>query len=397
MSAHLPAQIGPYRILRRLRGGGFSEMFLGRDTRPHNYGGLAALKRLRPGLIHRDPVFLDSLLNEAEIGMMLSDPHVVKVEGVLEDGEEPVLAMEYVHGRPLNQITRCFAGVGCPPEFATEVGRQVCEGLIAVHEVTDAGGAPLWVVHQDIKPGNLMICRDGTLKIVDLGVARPQRSDRSTTWVGRGTPGYRAPEQTRGDRWLTPACDIYGLGASLYELLVGKPLFPFRGEMSAERELERQQKVAIQMEVEAARVAPPGLDLILARMLAFDPTERYKTAYDLLKELAHWQYAWNKDFNLAQFLEAIEGQLSEPEDDPDDSEDIHSRGTSPGVRLAVDTENLEGPMSRHVSGLEEPMKAVRYAPFDAPVRPPPLRSHKTVYHPPLPLGRALAPAFRFTT
>jgi len=351
--------LGPYQLIRRLGGGGFTEVFLGRDTRPQNYGAPVAIKRLRPGLIHRDPVFLDSVLCEAEIGMLVQDPHVVRIAGVLDEGGEPAIVMEYIQGYRLDRLIRSTDRRGLPPEAATEIARQICEGLEAIHGVRDSEGEPLWVVHQDIKPSNLILTRQGAVKILDLGMARPQRDDRPALWVRQGTPGYRSPEQSHGERVLTPAADLYGVGVVLFELLSGKALFQ-HVEREPERMFERQRQTSLEMEVHASRVAPPGLDRILRKLLMFQPRERYRSAYEVIKDLAHWQWCWNSQFDLVGYLDGITPLLEALPDEGVEPGEIHRCDTEPGVRVS-EPRSGEGEWAER----ERQMSAVMFASFDA--------------------------------
>lgn len=330
--APLPEMLGPYRVLGRLGGGGFAEVLLAKDGRHANYGTRVALKRLRPGIIHRDPVFLDSLLFEAEIGMMVSNPHVVRVDGVLDDGGEPVVVMEYIEGYRLDRLMSVEAGRGVPVEAAAEIVRQICEGLVAIHMTHDAGGSPLKVVHQDIKPSNLVVTPAGMAKILDLGMARPQREAKTPLWVRQGTPGYRSPEQSRGEHRLTPASDLYSVGVVFYELLQGKRLLAGH-ERDPERMLERQRQLSIGLEVQASKIAPPGLDHILQRLLAFDRRERYVSAYEVVKELGTWQQRWNARFDLEGYLAARAATLGDLSEEGGEPGTIHQVNTEPGERV----------------------------------------------------------------
>lgn len=326
------ARMGPFEVIERLGRGGFTEVLLAKDLRHKSYGTLVAIKRLRRGLIQRDPVFLESLLYEAELGMLVNNPHVVRVDCVFEADGEPALVMEYVEGYTLDHLMKLADGRGLPPEVAAEIIRQLCEGLAAIHEANDADGVPLCTVHQDIKPANVLMTRGGLVKVLDFNLARSQRGDRPPLWVRQGTPGYRSPEQARGEWLLTPASDLYSVGVVLYELLTGKRLFDGVAR-NPERLLARQQQVSLTMEIVALRMAPPGLDTILQRLLAFEPERRFRSATELVETLGPWQKAWNPRFELKEFLFKRRNVLEALASRPVDDSGIHRIDTEQGELL----------------------------------------------------------------
>ncbi len=328
MQALHPARIGQYDVVARLGGGGFSETWLVRDPAR---GDLVVAKRLRRGLIHRDPVFLDSLLTEAEIGMLVKSPHVVQILAVTDDSGEPVVVMEYVDGLRLDHLIRAAAEHGMPSEPVAEIVRQVGEGLIAIHEVCGADGTPLKVVHQDVKPSNIIVTRDGLVKLLDLGLARPQRETHDHLWVRQGTRGYRSPEQNRGDDRLTPASDLYSLGLIMCEALQGSPLLE-PVDLPPPAALDRQKQIAIQMEILAPRIAAPGLDIILQRLLAFDPRDRYHSAWDLVTDIARWQRSWRSERTLPTYLKRIAPRAEKFAQSDSDTALLHRADTLPGDR-----------------------------------------------------------------
>lgn len=324
-------QLGSFELLDKLGQGGFTEVLLARDLRHKSYGTLVAIKRLRPGLIQRDPIFLESLLFEAELGMLVNNPHVLRVDGVFEAEGEPHLVMEYVEGYRLDHLMGLAEGRGLLPEVVTEVTRQLCEGLAAIHSAQDADREPLHTVHQDIKPGNILVTRSGVVKVADFNLARPQRGDRPPLWVRQGTPGYRSPEQARGDWKLTPASDLYSVGIVLYELLTGKRLFEgLTGD--PERLQARQRQLSATMEIVASRKAPPGLDNILQKLLAYDPADRYSDAREVYDALTWWQQTWNQRFDLKEYLHKRRNALEALASRPQNTKGIQHIDTDLGVR-----------------------------------------------------------------
>ena len=198
---------GRYEILSRLGVGGMAEVVLARDRA---LGRLVALKLLAPALAG-DPMFVERFRREATAIAALNHPGVVVIyDHGVADGQ-PYIAMEYVAGRTLKQIIADNAPLA--PGDAIAYACQVLDGLAAAHAVG--------IVHRDIKPQNLIVRDDGTLKVADFGVAR-SADETVLTQLGSviGTADYISPEQARGEI-ATPPSDLYSLGVVLFEMLTG--------------------------------------------------------------------------------------------------------------------------------------------------------------------------------
>ena len=197
---------GRYRLERPLGHGGMASVYLAHDAeldRP------VAVKLLAESLAG-DTAFRRRFLREARLAARLSHPNVVAVFDAGEaDGGRPYIVMEYVEGTTLEDRGPL------PPAEGVALAVQACHGLAHAH----AAG----LVHRDVKPHNLLLRTDGTLKVADFGIARAAEAT-ALTQVGTvlGTAAYLAPEQAAGEE-VTAAADVYSLGAVLYELLTGRP------------------------------------------------------------------------------------------------------------------------------------------------------------------------------
>ena len=198
-----------YRVERTLGRGGMARVELARDVELDR---LVAVKVLADTL-SSDPELRERFVREGRLAARLSHPNVV---GVLDAGEVdglPFIVMEYVEGETLADVLRREGRQ--PWERAVGLAVQALDGLEHAH----AAG----LVHRDVKPGNLLLRRDGQLKIGDFGIARAVESVGLTkTGTILGTAAYLAPEQARGEH-VGPAADVYGIAAVLYELLTGRP------------------------------------------------------------------------------------------------------------------------------------------------------------------------------
>jgi len=225
-----------------------------------------AVKRLAENFA-RDDELRARFQREARLAARLSHPNVVRIYDVgIDDDERPFIAMEFVDGETLAELLGRRGPL--PPEEVARLGVQACRALAAAHE---AG-----LVHRDVKPQNLILRRDGVLKLGDFGVAFGLEGTRLTVaGTVLGTAAYLAPEQARGEE-VTAAADVYGLGAVLYELLTGRP--PRTPATLAELALTETIPVPLD--------APPALAHIVMRCLAADPDERPPSAAEVARELA---------------------------------------------------------------------------------------------------------------
>ncbi len=263
MTSTVPGRLvaGRYRLVSRVGRGSMGAVWLGRDEL---LGRDVAVKQvLLPA--GTDPAVADQqrqrAMREGRIAARLTHPHAISVFDVaLEDGV-PWLVMEYLPSRSLAEVLH-QDGV-LKPEPVAQVGAQLADALVAVHE---AG-----IVHRDVKPGNVLVGRgprvDGLVKITDFGIAHAS-GDVTLTQTGQitGTPAFLAPEVAQGTE-MTPASDVFSLGATLYTCLEGQP--PFGMDDNALRLLHR---------VAGGEVRPPqragSLDRPLRRMLDADPARR---------------------------------------------------------------------------------------------------------------------------
>jgi eukaryotic-like serine/threonine-protein kinase len=266
------AQIDHYEITRLLGQGGMNRVYLASDVRDQRK---VVLKFPNDDLIGNVAVF-ERYRREAEIGSRLNHPHVQHLLHIGEERCEQYLVMEYIEGRNLRQILEAYAGKLLAVEEVLRIGEQICDALLYCHEHG--------VFHRDIKPENIMLQDDGSVKIIDFGVALLEGA-RRVTWRGLsetvGTPDYMSPEQLRGERGLAGS-DIYAVGMILYELLCGRT--PFDGEnvfAIMNQHLSQDPPSILTYNPQLS----PTLATVVMRAIRRDPEKRYKSIRIFLTDL----------------------------------------------------------------------------------------------------------------
>ena len=268
--------IGKYKLLDHLGTGGMGSVYLAEHVVMRRQ---VAIKLLAAGRVH-DSSYLGRFHREARAVATLDHRNIVRAFDVDNDGDTHYLVMEYVAGRDLNSIVVRDG----PLDFAVAANdiRQAADGLAHAHR---AG-----LVHRDIKPANLLVDAAGTVKILDLGLARFDQDDEASLTRQfdervLGTVDYLAPEQAFDSHLVDARADVYSLGCTLYFALTGHPPFP-TGTL-AQRVLWHQTRQPKPLELERPGT-PPQLAAICRRMMAKSPSERYQTANDVSAALAAW-------------------------------------------------------------------------------------------------------------
>jgi serine/threonine-protein kinase len=252
----------------------------------------------------RDPEFVQMLEDEARLCERLDHEHLVRVLDHGSDRGRRFLVMEYVDGPSLAQVLAAARGARSFPSPATALHlcRQLLEALDYLHDLTDEDGAPLEVVHRDVTPGNVLVSRDGRVKLGDLGIARHRlRATRTRTGVIKGTVQYMAPEQVTGDTADTRT-DLYGVGLILFELLTLRPFIHGEREVDLLRLAEDPPWTA----PSALRASlPEALDQLTRRALRRFPEQRYRSARAFISALDQIVDAPGGEPSVRAWIEAL--------------------------------------------------------------------------------------------
>ena len=256
-----------YRIERKLGSGGMADVWLAEDQ---ELGRRVAVKILHERYAN-DEQFVERFRREATHAAGLSHPNIVSIyDRGVSDGSYYIV-MEYIEGRTLKELV--VTRGPCPVPVAISYSRQILAALRYAHK----NG----IIHRDIKPHNVLVDREGQIKVADFGIARAGASEMTEAGSIVGTAQYLSPEQARGAP-VDESSDLYSTGIVLYELLTGT--VPFTGETPVEIAMKHLSQTP---EAPSARrpEIPRDLDLVVLRALAKEPSDRYRSAAELDRDL----------------------------------------------------------------------------------------------------------------
>lgn len=282
-----PEKIGRYELCFELASGGMASVYLARAGGAPGFQKLVALKRIHAHLA-KEKEYVEMFLDEARIASRITHANVCSVFDFGEVNGEYFIAMEYLVGEPLSRVHRrvvANADERSSPLLPSRMARiiaQAAEGLHAAHELNDADGQSLNVVHRDVSAENLFVTYDGDTQVVDFGIAHArQRVHHTEAGQVKGTFPYMAPEQMTAavvDRRV----DVWALGAVLWELLTLRRLFLRDTDVNT---MYAVLSGEIRPPSEHRSDVPPELDEIVLKALQRNPDERWQSAREMGKAL----------------------------------------------------------------------------------------------------------------
>ncbi|MBI4822388.1 MAG: serine/threonine protein kinase [Deltaproteobacteria bacterium] len=320
-------EFGRYTIVKPVGSGGMAEVHLARQV---GYGGFVkpcVLKRISPRF-RDDERVLQMFLEEARISALLNHPNIVQTFDFGEVDGIPFMAMELVDG--VNLLVwmkkRADAGQMIPLRSAVEIVAVLLDALAYAHSLADLDGRPLNVVHRDVSPQNVLLSREGGLKLADFGIARHEARDQHTQGtVTKGKPGYMAPEASLGDA-VDGRADVYAAGVVLVELISLEKFHtadtPFGGLAGIRKRVDERLGRRPQV--------PLPLVELIHRLTAIDPDER-PDAQHAAAELRAVAAELPKTKPLVEYLRATVGEAVEVQPKAEDAGPTppSPRGVSP--------------------------------------------------------------------
>ena len=269
--------IGKYRVLERIGAGGMGTVYLCE----HSVVGRKVAVKVLPSSQSNNPIAKARFYREARAAGVATHPNLVKAHDVDEENGVHFLVMDYVDGSSLQSIVARFG-----PLSVVRAANYVAQAALGLQAAADAG-----LIHRDVKPANIMLERNGTIRVLDLGLARfyEDNTDPLTLKYDEnnvlGTADYVAPEQAVDSHDVDIRADIYSLGATFYYLLTGQTTFPTGRIAQKLIWLQVKQPTPIR---QLRPEVPAGLVAVVEKMMAKRPEQRYSTPAEVAAALAPW-------------------------------------------------------------------------------------------------------------
>jgi serine/threonine-protein kinase len=271
-------KLGDYRILSHLTKGGMGSLYLARKDGPGGFERDVVLKVVHQEL-SIDDEFVRMFLQEARLSALIRHPNVVHVEDLGQQGNTYYIVMELFDGVSLSRILKRMRKQerDFPIPVAVHVACAVADGLHAAHRTTDRQGRPLEIVHRDATPHNVLVGRNGHVKLIDFGIAKARNATVYTQkGLVRGKIAYLAPEQVWG-RTVDRRTDVYALGALTYEMLAGRRLVT----ADSQAELFAKVREPDHAPLRVFRQVSAELDRVVMQALAPTPQQRFSSAREM--------------------------------------------------------------------------------------------------------------------
>ncbi len=307
---------GRYELIRKIAAGGMGQVLLARKG-AEGFEKLVVIKRILPHLVE-DEEFFTMFIDEAKITMRLDHPNIARINEFGVEQNVHYIEMEYVAGEDLKRLEKVATATQTPVPLGVilRVIADAAAGLHFAHTAKDSKGVALGLVHRDVSPQNVLIGFDGSVKLIDFGVAKAMgRAQHTATGILKGKFPYMSPEQADGLE-LDPRSDVFSLGIVLWEQLTGKRLFKGDNDLATQR-LVKAAVVPAPSTVDPS--ITPELDAIVLKALAKDVKDRYADAGEF--RMALEEYALNNSIaassaHLASFMQSVYSERIAKEADP---------------------------------------------------------------------------------
>ena len=296
----LPRLYGKYYLLELINVGGMAEVFKAKMFGVEGFEKIVAIKKILPE-IAEDQEFIKMFIDEAKIAVRLQHPSIVQILELGKIDESFFIAMELVNGKDLKTIRKRLKRVDLlmPVEQSAYTIAQVCEGLDYAHRKTDDKMNSLNIVHRDISPQNMIVSYEGTVKLIDFGIAKAKsKSTKTQAGMLKGKFSYMSPEQVSGQP-IDRRSDIFSLGVVFFEMLTGKRLFLGKNDVET---LEKIRKAEVPPPSVFNSTVPPEIDRIIFKALAKDREERYQWASEFAEDLKKFSYSSESNFTRQDMM-----------------------------------------------------------------------------------------------
>jgi serine/threonine-protein kinase len=301
-----------YRILDKIDAGGMAEIYRGMAVAIEGFEKPVAIKRILPSLT-ADRKFVGMFLDEARLSMQLTHANIVQIFDIGKADDTFFIVMELVEGSNLRRLMSRASdqGIEFPVPLACYLAMEIAKALAYAHERKDSAGEPLGIVHRDVSPPNVLLSRQGEVKLTDFGLAKANtQAERTEAGVIKGKYAYLSPEVVEGKE-VDPRADIYSCGIILWEMLCDRKLFAGKTDMDT---IELVRKGDVDAPSTHRSDVDPALDKIILRALAKQPRRRYQTARQFEQALAGYLFNHGKRVtasDVAAFLAEVTGRTAD--------------------------------------------------------------------------------------
>ncbi|MCB9618917.1 MAG: serine/threonine protein kinase [Sandaracinus sp.] len=312
MVRNLPAicAFGRYELLGRLAVGGMAEIYLARETSAVQGAGSRHLV-IKRVLAHvaDDETFQTMFFDEARLAMRLNHPGIVHLYEFGEEQGSWFLAMEWIDGIALGKLIRkAREAGGVPAPIAVKICAQVADALHYAHNLKDEVGDPLGIIHRDVSPQNVMVSFEGSVKLLDFGIAKASfQHTKTQDGQVKGKFAYMSPQQCLGEP-MDGRADVFALGVVLYESLTGRPLYHRKTQYETMRAVIEEPVPSIR---KYRPDLPESLDAIVQKALQKKQEDRQESAGALQFELEHWLATQREVVQAPRIAEYLQGIFGE--------------------------------------------------------------------------------------
>ena len=293
-------KFGRYYLLDQIAQGGMAEIYRARLTAADGAGRIIIIKRIQAGQ-GTNQEFVQMFRAEIKVTMGFNHPNIAQLYDFGEEQNQPYISMEWVDGKNLKQVLTRFIELKqtFPVEIAAYIIEQAACGLNYAHTFKDKiSGEPLGIVHRDISPQNILISYEGSVKVIDFGIAKAtNNSEETRAGVIKGKPAYLSPEQISGET-LDNRCDIFAIGTVFWELLAGRKLFAGESDLAILKMIESCTS-HVKPPSSVNPLVPKELDYIVMKCLMKQRDKRYQTAEELQRALHKFLNVYAPDFDPA--------------------------------------------------------------------------------------------------
>ncbi|MFH1130185.1 MAG: FHA domain-containing serine/threonine-protein kinase [Pseudomonadota bacterium] len=308
------SEFGPYKLLKLLGVGGMAEIYLARSKGLSGFDMQLVLKIILPHFAG-DHNFIDMIVTEAKLTVGLNHPNIVQTFDLGQIDNKYFISMEYIDGADFFKILTSLTQMNrdMPIEATLFIAQEVLAGLEYAHNKTNAQGNPLYIIHRDISPQNILLSREGEVKLVDFGIAKAANATNKTkAGVIKGKLVYMSPEQAWGET-LDQRADLFSTGVVVYEAITGGSLY-----------LEPNPALLLE-KVRYAKIPPPStirsqiipeLDTVVMKALKPNPADRYQTAFEFAEAISELLQKIAPGFSGSDLGDLVDSVLDDVEIPP---------------------------------------------------------------------------------